>query len=282
MKTFAKKMTATAASFALAAGLCPGLAFAPAALADDSVPMYRLYNPNSGEHFYTADTTERNGLVRTGWDYEAVGWYAPNSGGNPVYRLYNANGGEHHYTMDAAERDDLVSVGWNDEGVGWHSDDDDESVPLYRQYNPNAFSCNHNYTASESERDWLLSQGWRDEGVSWSGAAVDDATKLHFDCEFFSVDLPPSWVDRWSESGGTSEMRMSMIGDDGKPGLRNFAFDFYVDGVKKCYVRCVRYNIGIGQRIGDTSSGDFAVEFVGSDALTSSERTYILEHISLK
>ena len=35
----------------------------------DSIPggMHRLYNPNSGEHFYTEDTNEKNWLVSLGW-----------------------------------------------------------------------------------------------------------------------------------------------------------------------------------------------------------------------
>ena len=35
--------------------------------------MYRLYNPNSGEHFYTADADEKGNLVRVGWRYEGIG-----------------------------------------------------------------------------------------------------------------------------------------------------------------------------------------------------------------
>ena len=44
--------------------------------------MYRLYNPNSGEHFYTASVSERNNLYDLGWHYEGVGWFAP-----PVLKL---------------------------------------------------------------------------------------------------------------------------------------------------------------------------------------------------
>ena len=127
--------------------------------------MYRLYNPTSGEHFYTARSDERNRLVKLGWHDEGVGWRAPVSGAE-VYRLYNANGGEHHYTLSRAERDQLVAAGWSYEGVGWHSGG---STPLYRQYNPNQFANNHNYTASRAERDNLLGLGWRDEGVAWYG-----------------------------------------------------------------------------------------------------------------
>lgn len=38
--------------------------------------MYRLYNPNSGEHFYTANSAERDNLKRLGWSLEGVAWYA--------------------------------------------------------------------------------------------------------------------------------------------------------------------------------------------------------------
>ena len=129
--------------------------------------MFRLYNPNSGEHFYSSSTVERDHLISLGWQDEGTGWIAPASG-DAVYRLYNPYAGEHHYTLSAAERDMLVSVGWNDEGIGWYSDPN-ESVPLYRVYNPNEYANNHHYTTSAAERDMLLSIGWQDEGVSWHG-----------------------------------------------------------------------------------------------------------------
>ena len=129
--------------------------------------MFRLYNPNSGEHFYSSSTVERDHLVSLGWQDEGTGWIAPASG-DAVYRLYNPYAGEHHYTLSTAERDMLVSVGWNDEGVGWYSDPN-ESVPLFRVYNPNEYANNHHYTTSAAERDMLLSIGWQDEGVSWHG-----------------------------------------------------------------------------------------------------------------
>ena len=131
-------------------------------------PMYRLYNPNSGEHFYTSNSGERSFLLSLGWDNEGVGWIAPVTSNTPVYRLYNANGGEHHYTTSLAERNNLISLGWSDEGIGWYSDDA-HTMPLYRQYNPNAFANNHNYTTSQSENDWLVSLGWQAEGIGWYG-----------------------------------------------------------------------------------------------------------------
>lgn len=142
--------------------------------ADDGIPMWRLYNPNSGEHFYTASVNEREHLVDAGWHMEGVGWVAP-AEGNDVYRLYNTNGGEHHYTTDSNERDILVSRGWKDEGVGWKSGGD---VVLKREYNPHKFSCNHNYTTSQKEHDHLVSIGWKDEGNAWN--AVGEGYKVAY------------------------------------------------------------------------------------------------------
>ena len=109
-----------------------------------AVPMYRLYNPNSGEHFYTANANERDHLSKIGWKYEGIGWYAPDKkhSKTPVYRLYNPNGGtdpkhptgDHHYTTNKKEYDWLKTQGWKQEGIAWYSDDDHE-VPIYRQYN---------------------------------------------------------------------------------------------------------------------------------------------------
>ena len=51
--------------------------------------MYRFYNPYSGEHFYTASAEEGFMLSSIGWQYEGVGWIAPNDSDAPVFRLYN-------------------------------------------------------------------------------------------------------------------------------------------------------------------------------------------------
>ena len=132
---------------------------------NDCVAMYRLYNPNSGEHFYTAAKAERNHLVSVGWKYEGIAWYAPKTG-DPVYRLYNPNAGDHHYTTSEAEKNPLVYVGWNYEGISWYSGG---SVPLYRAYNPNAIAGAHHYTTNKGEIDHIVSVGWNYEGIAWYG-----------------------------------------------------------------------------------------------------------------
>ena len=135
---------------------------------DGTLAMYRLYNPNSGEHHYTSDRKERTALDQLGWNYEGIGWYAPKTSSVPVYRLYNRNEGEHHYTLSVKEKDALIVYGWDYEGIGWYSSTS-QKTPLYRVYNPNKYSNNHHYTTSAREKDVLIRYGWRDEGIGWYG-----------------------------------------------------------------------------------------------------------------
>ena len=134
----------------------------------ETTPMYRLYNPNSGEHFYTGSQEERDMLTSLGWQYEGVAWNAPTTKGTPVYRLFNPNNGDHHYTMSEDERDMLVSVGWQYEGIAWNSASS-SNVPMYRLFNPNADCGSHHYTGSMEEREFLVSLGWIYEGIGWYG-----------------------------------------------------------------------------------------------------------------
>ncbi len=131
---------------------------------DHAKEMYRVYNPNSGEHFYTANIFERNSLINLGWRSEGIGWIAPSQGAD-VYRLYNPWTGDHHYTTNTVERDNLTKSGWRYEGVSWKSGG---NIPAYRVYNPNSrYAGSHHYTTSKGEADSLVRQGWRDEQVGW-------------------------------------------------------------------------------------------------------------------
>lgn len=142
------------------------------AAATNGVLMYRLYNPNSGEHFYTSNANEGINLTIDGWEYETIDWVAPQLSNTPVYRLYNPNSGEHHYTKDVGERNTLVGLGWKDEGIGWYSNEN-QNTPLYRLYNPNATGRHkagaHHYTKDLNERNDLILAGWRGEGIGWYG-----------------------------------------------------------------------------------------------------------------
>ncbi|MBQ9886535.1 MAG: CHAP domain-containing protein [Lachnospiraceae bacterium] len=136
---------------------------AKAQAADGSV--YRMYNPDTGEHFFTTWITEKKELAKNGWTGEGVAWLSA-PGGNPVYRFYNPNSGDHHFTGDSAEAAALVMIGWRNEGIAWY---DGGEKAVYRLYNPNAVTGTHFYTSSEMERDYLVNLGWINEGVGWYG-----------------------------------------------------------------------------------------------------------------
>ncbi len=140
---------------------------------------YRLYNPNSGEHFYTGSRKEALILIEAGWNFEGPGFVNPTTG-NAVYRLYNSKLGDHLYTNDVDEINSLINGGdWKfDDGAdGTHwvpafpSADSSTGKPMYRLYNPNAWDSGKagafHFTMSKEERDHLKSLGWIDEGIGW-------------------------------------------------------------------------------------------------------------------
>ena len=131
-----------------------------------TMSMYRMYDPNSGEHFYTGSMEERRNLVAAGWKYEGVGFTFPLNTGDPVHRLYDPITGEHLYTMDKAEMNMLLEQGWKYEGIAFNSGYETE-VPQYRLHNPNAKRGAYHFTASVEERDFLISLGWEYQGIGF-------------------------------------------------------------------------------------------------------------------
>lgn len=142
----------------------------PAAAA---VPLYRLRNRLSNEHFYTIDAAERSTLLRNGYDDEGSEgrvWNMPLGGTVPFYRLWNNQQGaasRHLYTIAAGERDAQVRNGWVEEfgpdggpGGGYvFAREVPQTVPLFRWYNQ--ATNDHIYTISNIS---LLRQGYRSEG----------------------------------------------------------------------------------------------------------------------
>ena len=131
---------------------------------------YRLYNPYTGEHFFTLDSSEYKNLGKVGWNQEGTAWIAPAKSDTPVYRLYNPYSGDHHFTTDKSEYDHLGKIGWRQENIGWYSDDSN-GVAVYRLYNPYATVGTHHFTSDKSEYDKLPSYGWRAESIAWYGVA---------------------------------------------------------------------------------------------------------------
>ncbi|MGG5333812.1 hypothetical protein [Enterococcus sp. AZ163] len=129
----------------------------------DAATLYRAYNPNTGEHLYTANGNEIPFVVSAGWKNEGTAWEVP-SKGTPVYRVFNPNnGGDHHYTLNYNEVTNLQNAGWKYEGIAWQSGG---STPVHRLYNPNEKTGTHHFTMDANEKDALVKAGWKYEGVA--------------------------------------------------------------------------------------------------------------------
>lgn len=129
------------------------------------ISIFRVYNPNSGEHLHTMNSNEKDSLVRLGWRYEGVSMVVTNTG-KQLFRIYNPNSGEHHFTLNMNEINMLKRAGWRYEGIAWLTPN--SGVAMYRVFNPNSRGAgSHHYTMNVNERNSLLKAGWRNEGVSW-------------------------------------------------------------------------------------------------------------------
>ncbi|MCP3402153.1 MULTISPECIES: CARDB domain-containing protein [unclassified Bradyrhizobium] len=103
------------------------------------VPLFRAYNPNNGDHFYTTSAVEADFAVqRYGYRGEGKACYVydkPRGGVTPFYRCVSTKIGDHFYTTDLAERDNAVAaLGYRDEGVACYvyANQTQGFVPLYR------------------------------------------------------------------------------------------------------------------------------------------------------
>ncbi|WP_013334483.1 DUF4347 domain-containing protein [Gloeothece verrucosa] len=144
-----------------------------------NTPVYRFYNPNSQEHFFTINSTERDSVIANpawGYQYEGIGFYASTIPGDnllPIFRFYSPNSAEHLLTATVEERDNLLAHpewGYNYEGIGMYAygADANRANDIFRFYN--ASSAKHFLTATVEERDNLLAHpewGYTYEGVAF-------------------------------------------------------------------------------------------------------------------
>jgi uncharacterized protein DUF5648 len=103
----------------------------------DTVPIYRWYNPASGDHFYTRD---QNGeLGPPAYRSEGIEWHMfkdPKPGTTALYRWWHSGNSDHFYTTDPTG-ELAPAAGYKAEGIlGYLYPNDIGSgvVPLYRWY----------------------------------------------------------------------------------------------------------------------------------------------------
>jgi hypothetical protein len=138
---------------------------------DFSAIVIRMYQPTTGEHFYTTNLLEYKAILDTGtFRSEGIGfnaWTGAAVGSKPVYRLIPQNGGKHFFTMSETEKNALASSGWRVEGVAWYaySTAGANRLPVYRLYN--SVNGDHLLTTSAAERDGAARSGYRYEGIAF-------------------------------------------------------------------------------------------------------------------
>ncbi|MDR2977120.1 MAG: hypothetical protein LBV19_07455 [Streptococcaceae bacterium] len=172
------------------------------AASENQAAIYRLYNKNTGEHFYTSNAYELINLQKAGWTSEGIGWYAPLTG-EPVYRIYNPNaaGGDHYYTTSKFEAEHNVSLGWKWDNDGKPAFYSGGEVTNYVAYNPNAASGAHNYTSSLYEQNSLLNSGWIYGEKAWQ--AVEAGTNKIDLNQIMNKDLT-TIQGLWKNSDGST------------------------------------------------------------------------------
>ena len=158
LRAFARLCIGTAA-VALAA-------LAGAAQAQQPSPVFRFYNTQTGTHFYTISTVERDIVLARypQFAYEGPAYYAfptPQAGQLPVYRFYNTRTGTHFYTQSEADKNFVLAnyPVFAFEGTAYYAPAaaKQDNVPLFRFYNTNTGA--HFFTTSVVERDIVL-QRW--------------------------------------------------------------------------------------------------------------------------
>ncbi len=139
------------------------------------VPLYRAYNPSTGNHLFTDSYQEyQNAVKNLGYRNEGVDGYLEKTqrpGTEPVYRMLGPKG-DHLYTTNPSQRQQAQQQGYKDEGVAGYvaTSAQPNTAPLYAMVDPN--SGEHFYTTNPTERQQDLSKGWKDEGVIgyvWNG-----------------------------------------------------------------------------------------------------------------
>lgn len=114
------------------------------------IPVYRLFHPVSGNHFYTANIYEAKAATgyynpspgKIVYRLEGIAFYASASRTRwPVHRLYKASTNHHLYTATAAEIAPAQQNGYSYEGVAFYAKcfgacEDRSSVNIHRFKKP--------------------------------------------------------------------------------------------------------------------------------------------------
>jgi len=139
-------------------------------------PVYRLYNPNTGDHFLTIYSSEKNSLVSAGWNDEGILCYTPTSSNLEIKRYRNVNNGKHLFVYIY----ESLGSEWVSEGTAYYALSDStqsQKVAVTRLYNPNGDT--HTYSTNQTEINNLVAAGWKVDGIMGYGTVAQGNTIVY-------------------------------------------------------------------------------------------------------
>lgn len=141
------------------------------------VQVYRLYNPQSRQHLFSANSTEIDALTGSqgmGFVNEGVAYATSGSAPQGLHRFFQTATGRHFYSANDQERDLIVAnpaSGYVYEGVAYRvygsASPPQGGTAVVRYFDP--LQGSHFYSASVQEQAILQSSQptWVREGIAW-------------------------------------------------------------------------------------------------------------------
>jgi lysyl endopeptidase len=106
--------------------------------------IYRFFNVDTGTHFLSGNTLERDSVINNidAFNYEGLTFRAADASdptAEIVFRFFNTQTSTHFFTQSNAERDSIFDnlLHFNFEGEAYqgYTEQVDGSIPLYRFFN---------------------------------------------------------------------------------------------------------------------------------------------------
>jgi len=125
--------------------------------------IYRFFNVDTGTHFLSGSTVERDSVINNldAFNFEGPTFRAAdpsNATADSVFRFFNTQTGTHFFTQSTIERDSILDnlpqFSFEGEAYKGYTEQVDGSIPLYRFFNTQTGT--HFYTAAEAEKDSII------------------------------------------------------------------------------------------------------------------------------
>ncbi len=141
----------------------------------DSLPVFRFFNEQTGVHFFTTSIDERNSIIVNLPQFRDEGAAFTTSAeavdGVAIFRFFNGETGAHFYTSSEIEKGQVLETlpSFNYEGVAFHGYEHEAASrqAVYRFYNNDTGT--HFYTANDNEKESVIANlpSFAFEGVSY-------------------------------------------------------------------------------------------------------------------